>query len=106
MQPSDAEKGAESRDRSGDSQEDVKEKDADGTIAKAIQCSDVLGTDGPPSPTSIYKGDPEDLVKSESEATSGAIDKLDSRDDEYPDGGARAWLVLFGVCTTLICFCQ
>lgn len=26
---------------------------------------------------------------------------ITDQDDNYPDGGLRAWLVLFGVCTTL-----
>lgn len=42
--------------------------------------------------------DPESLIKEEREATRAAIQEPEGKDDDFPDGGLRAWLVVFGVC--------
>ncbi|KAH8117270.1 MFS general substrate transporter [Phellopilus nigrolimitatus] len=49
--------------------------------------------------------DPEHLVRGEREATRAAIQEPECKDDEFPDGGLRAWLVILGaICTTFSSF--
>ncbi|EJD05764.1 MFS general substrate transporter [Fomitiporia mediterranea MF3/22] len=49
--------------------------------------------------------DPESLVREEREATRAAIQEPEGKDDVFPDGGLRAWLVILGgFCTTFSSF--
>ena len=93
MQPTDEEN---TRDCDGD----LSEK-GDGTISKTLRYSEALDSDRPPSPsvTICIKDDPESLLKSERDATRAAIEEPDLNEDDYPDGGLRAWFVLLGVCS-------
>lgn len=41
--------------------------------------------------------DPDSLLRNEREALNSAIHEPDTGKDDFPDGGLRAWLVVFGV---------
>ncbi|KAL5490237.1 hypothetical protein ACEPAI_5070 [Sanghuangporus weigelae] len=46
--------------------------------------------------------DPEQLVREEREATRAAIQEPEGKNEDFPDGGLRAWLVVLGAtCTTM-----
>lgn len=47
--------------------------------------------------------DPEQLVREEREATRAAIQEPEGKDEDFPDGGFRAWLVVLGVSTDQLC---
>lgn len=44
--------------------------------------------------------DPEHLLKEEREATCAAVQEPEVKSDDFPDGGLRAWLIVFGVSVT------
>lgn len=45
-------------------------------------------------------------LKAERETTRAPIHEPESPDDEYPDGGMRAWLVVFGVRSVYPSLCE
>lgn len=45
----------------------------------------------------LKESEPEDVLEEEREANGTAIHEPDACDDGYPDGGLRAWLIVFGV---------
>ena len=57
---------------------------------------------GAPSSDGRTLSDPDALLKEEREATRAAIHDPDpnGKDEDFPDGGLRAWLVVFGVSVT------
>lgn len=74
----------------------TKKQDPNVAEQDVAQSSEKLKT-GAPSIDGRTLNDPDLLLKEEREATRTAIHEPTGKEDDFPDGGLRAWLVVFGV---------